>query len=204
MFLLLFLSACREETLVKYECDVVENPIFVDSYFNFKVGTYWVYQELTSHALDTLSVYYHSGTILPSKNDFFWLARSSRRGFNYYQSYYECVHLETNNTPSGCYRNCVVSGYENSLSKGSSGTFLVEGRINERVENANSFLMDELDSYIVSDLNYSRILKYKIKNDPCYGNDSMIYFLADHFGIIQMQNLSSGEVWNLVESNIVK
>ena len=84
VFLLL---GCEEPIVVESICKNSVSAESVKSYFDFAVGTKWVYQEESSGEFDSLEVFYHTLPFESNPGDFYWLASSSKRGYNYFQNY---------------------------------------------------------------------------------------------------------------------
>ena len=196
---------CYEPILISEVCETTVDDAFVKSYFDFEVGTLWVYREVNSGELDSVEVIYHTPRFPSNPVDFCWLASCSNRHYNYYQNYYEDDHGIVNNQINGCPRNVVFAGYERpGGNRSGCPAFYIGANKKENLPLDVSFFLEEEDALDVNGVNYSNVLVYLISSDGCFGYDSVKYHIADHYGIVRFENLINDECWDLISSEIIK
>lgn len=201
--LILCAFGCEDPVRISEDCHVHEDPDFVNSHFNFQVGTRWVYGMENSGERDTLSVYYHSPS-LAGLNDFIWFARSTYRNYNYFQCYYAFIHGETNYTLPGCYRNVVNSGYETNGYTLNHASFLVSDKVGERTEYDFGCLEGIYNELELGSTTFQDVYVYLKNNDFTFNQDSVRYYVARDFGVVRFENLTNNQNWVLIESTIVR
>ena len=97
LFLLLLTTCkhkCEKDPDAKGCPDCCEDQSLegMKDYFYFKTGTWWVYQEQNSGALDTVEVYYDEAGTFGGYDDFQWKATSSFFEYNFYH----CIRFVRN------------------------------------------------------------------------------------------------------------
>lgn len=208
-FFILILSfsflGCYEPVLISEACETSVDDAFVKSYFDFDPGTFWIYEEESSGELDTLSLFYHTHEFSSNPVDFFWLASSSKRGYNYFQCYYEDDHGLFFDNINGCLRNVVYAGYERPNGDTRFGeAFYIGATKRESLTFDSSFFIDELNELEVNGVLYEDVMVFLNVTDPCFGFDSVKYYVAEHYGVVRYDNFSQGEVWRLINCEIIK
>ena len=88
------LSCCKHEppTEPAEECQYDNNIGEMKRWYYFKVGTWWVYQEETTGALDTITVYYNVDGFDSGIDYFEWYGHSTYDGYNYKYPYSNQFH----------------------------------------------------------------------------------------------------------------
>jgi hypothetical protein len=204
-FLLVLASlGCENPVRISEDCHVDEDPDFINAYFNFQVGTRWVYELENSNQKDTVTIYYHSPALPPALNDFIWFAHSSNRGYNYFQSYYSFIHYQTDYTQNECYRNVINSGFELNGQTISHASFLVSKIIEERTTENFGHLSGRIEEFNLNNVIYQDVFVYVRPTDFCFDQDSMRYYISRNYGVVKFENMSNGEVWNLIDSVIIQ
>ena len=203
------LSRCKHEpppeppAVCQYNSSIEE----MKKWYYFKTGTRWVYQEQTSGALDTLTVYHDwAGINTGGFEGFEWFATSS---------YDESFLFYTFNTSFTIHcltqENCQCHKVDRE--KAQIGNYIGSGRIflypliegNYTASGAGWCTLMELhQEYTIEDFVYEAVAEWNIEDDDSEANSHTKYWIGMNSGIVRYQNLTLGSDWILVESNIIQ
>lgn len=203
------LSTCKHEpppeppAICQYDSSIEE----MKKWYYFKTGTWWVYEEQTTGALDTLTVYHDwAGINTEGYEGFEWYGISSYDHFDYryrFNTSYS-IHCLT-------YEECTC--HKVSRSKTMPGNFIGSGRIflypliegNYTASGTGWCTLTTLyQEYDLGDSVYAEVAEWNIEDDDSEENSHTKYWIGMNAGIIRRENLSDGSDWILVESNIVQ
>ncbi len=203
-------QSCTKHSPPVYPDNRISVPQVLSDYGYFKVGSFWVYQDSASLALD--SVY-----ITSAKEGTFTTAPSNSQPYHGYFGYF--------NT----YTQSVYEGRQFHYSVNTENTFnghsdLVEDEYINPSSNAETYLMtdyfvvgkpDPDGGYPVAYENLYdslKVLNYYFKNAMLFhdgknqtqNNSATNYYLAKNIGIIRKEILTPYTIWNLVRYHIVQ
>ena len=215
--LCLVLSNCKHEqptepaAACQYDSSVEE----MKKWYYFKIGTWWVYQEETTGALDTVTVYHNwDGINTGGFEGFEWHGASSFDGYNYYYSF---------NTSYSIYclskHECTCHKVKRVKTKpgdyvGESWLFLYPvirwnfnnliGFPNGQITGGTSTVTDiNLLAYTINDT-LSNVARWEVTTDQSISGWPSVYYFKDEIGIVSMEFPHSNQKWNLIEYNILQ
>lgn len=188
-------------------CEDIQN---VKKFFAFKLGSWWVYEEETSGARD--SVYVTSYQNNPTNYDF------DVRVYSTYQDYYYHYWPEF----AGGVNSCSESGdicqrcITVMRSKYKTGDFVDEAKcfpfISKKGESFSNFntaysnnkliINDVVDSFNLDLLLFGRTFVIHELNTYMEGTQPTNHFFSENVGLIRKELLDSNQVWNLVNYHI--
>jgi hypothetical protein len=223
IFLVAFLSllaialvTCRKPdpdpeppAVCQYDSSVEE----MKKWYYFKTGTWWVYQEQTTGALDTITVYYDWEGFNPSGTQGFetWCT-SSYDGYNQYYSFNDSysIHCLTS-------EECLCHKVERA--RGRPGEFvgagwlflypLIEGNFSYQISSdgtqyGQTISTQVLDSLVFNGKQYGSVVIWDVDLDGSEGDVPAIYSIAQNVGIIRYEYPESNETWVMLECNIIQ
>ncbi len=210
LLLLLLVPACKKDKVActtcpsnGADCEDVQN---VKHFFYFKVGSWWVYEEETSGARD--SVYVTEAIENVSNYNF------DVRVYSTYQDYY--YHFWPQLTvSSSCPSNGVIckrcvqikrSKYKPGDFVGEATCFIFLPILGAKDYNSNSAFENNyihvstvMDTFQNSSLFYNRTVKMFEDNTYMEGAQPTNHYFSENVGLVRKELLDSNQVWNLVD-----
>ena len=214
IFLLLLGCKEKDKTITKSYCE--ENPgscqsvLEAKKFFVFKVGSWWVYEEETSHLRYSVYVteYYNAGNY-----DFDIRTHSTLEGYNYhYWPYYaggnqscsqnipvnmKCLYVERSKGKSGDFvgeDNCFFVKYnKNDFTYAPNNIYYTNNKI---------IVEDILLNFSVGDLNFGETVKIHELSTRIEGIQPTNHYWSKNVGLIRKELLDSNQIWNLVDYHI--
>ena len=203
--------SCKDKNKKAY-CE--ENPsqcqsvLAAKDFFLFKEGSWWVYEEETSHERDSVYVteYYDSGGY-----DFDLQTHSTLEDYNYH---YWPIYIGGNNCSSNLPIQSKCLFIKRSKSK--PGDFVDEGYcffVNYRIgaslgsfntvyENNKIYVTEIHDYYELGNMNFERTIKIHELNTFMEGRQPTNHYFSKGVGLVRKELLDSNQVWNLVSYHI--
>ena len=207
-FLCLLLTMCKKESsepepICQYDSSIEG----VKSWYYYKTGTRWIYQEQTSGAFDTITVYYDwAGTNANGAVNFEVWATSTYSDYRYVYEY-SSVNMD----------DCVIAGeckcHKLSRTKtrpfdhvGTGYIFLypvIKGNSTPSGE-SNSTVLEIYPEFQLGDLSFTNVAELDVPDDESKGGVRTKYWVSQNVGIIKHANFNTGKEWHLVEYEIVR
>lgn len=189
-------------------CDDIQN---VKKYFAFKVGSWWVYEEENSKAVDTIYVTSYAND--PSNYNFDVRMYSTYQDY-YYHNWPVCASGSQNCHESG---NICSKCVRIRRSKYKAGDFIHEqscffyianvGDYSNTTNSAysnNRIIVEEIyDNYILSDSLFGKTYKIHELNTFMEGKQPTNHYFTEGVGLIRKELLDSAKTWNLIKYNVV-
>ncbi len=194
-------------------CTTCHSVLEAKDYFAFKEGSYWVYEEETTHERDSM---YVTQSWVGTDYDFYIKIKSQLTDFEYtyWPSYYP--HAGSCSETKGVTGKCLYvnrSKGKPNLLMGDLKVFFINYKIGETIityepysENACSSNMIspilELDNYAINNYTFTEIIKV---NESCsyhYNQQSVNLYYSKGVGIVRKELVDSNQVWNLVKYKI--
>jgi hypothetical protein len=176
-------------------------------WYYFKTGTWWVYQEQNTGALDTVTVYHHwDGINTGGFEGFEWFATSSYDGYNQYYTFNTSFSIH-------CLTTEECTCHKLNRARGQAGDAVGDGKIflypliegNYTASNGGWCTLDTFhDFYEITNITYLNVAEWDVPIDGSEGETHSKYWIGMNAGIIRQQNLTAGSDWILVESNIIQ
>lgn len=204
LFLIVFSGCKKDPDQAKYI------PQEIKDYMYFKTGTWWVYEEITSHIRDSMYVTLAHDTVVT-------LEQSSSTQGGTYEFYEYFTHSSFNNCKYTIYCNTtwdrggilpVFRGKSTQTSAIGVTIIMTNAtKIGDKVYSPYSIpsYVTYLGLYDSLSINGSFFYKVKAFNDSkniTEGNDSTFFFIAKNIGIVRKTIPLKNEVWNLVNYKI--
>jgi hypothetical protein len=204
------LSQCKHDVppdpppICAYDSSVEE----MKKWYYFKTGTWWVYQEQSTGALDTVTVYHHwDGINTGGFEGFEWSATSSFDGYSQYYTFNTSFSIHCLST-----EECTCHKIERARSQpgdfiGADKIFLyplIEGNYTA-CDGGGWCTLDSLfNIYQIDKKTFLNVAVWNIPNDDTEDEMHSRYWIGENVGIVRRQILDSGADWILIESNITQ
>jgi hypothetical protein len=178
----------------------------------FKEGSYWVYQEQNTGALDTMTVYYdYNGVSSTGNRSFTVKMRSSLDGYTYEYWFNEAWSGDCSLFP-GCFCRVVdIDKYIPGDFAGGNHTFVFPLRIGNRagqlgpnLETGASEIIQYNDTMSINSSLYFDTFTFRIDFSVQHEHHLAIYKIAQNIGIIQKEIPDYNENWLLLNYQISK
>ena len=212
LFTVLSSTSCKDKN--KSYCE--ENPgecsdiREVKDYFAFKQGSWWVYEEETSHERD--SVYVTEYFSDPNSFGFDVRMHSTLEGYDYHYFPDYLAAVNGCSESGDIYKKCVLI----KRTKGKPGDYVGEsaalfykfkiGQSETDPNNAlpsNRIIIDYiLDDYSLGNYNFKNVIKVKELCNYLEGKQKTFQFYTSGVGLIRTELIDSNQVWNLVNYHI--
>ena len=176
-------------------------------WYYFKTGTWWVYEEQTTGALDTIEVYHDwAGINTGGFEGFEWFATSTYDGYNQYYTFNTSFSIHCLTT-----EECICHKVERARSQ--PGDFLGAGKIflypliegNYTASNGGWCTLESLFStYQITKNTFLNVALWDIPIDGSEEEMHTKYWIGENIGILRHQNLNTGNDWLLIDSNIIQ
>lgn len=209
----LLLFSCKpDKTEISYckknpnECSNIQE---IKNYFFFNLGSWWVYEEVTSGVRD--SVYVTEATNTAGNYNFDVRVYSSYQDY-YYHYYPYFLDVSDCNQNSDIYKKCVIvnrSKYRPGDFVGEGNCFFykfkvgeVETTFNTEFANNKIIIEDIQPSYQLGNFIFEETVKIHELNTYMEGIQPTNHFFSKGVGLIRKELLDSNQVWNLVSYHI--
>ena len=211
--LCLVLSNCKHEqptepaAACQYDSSVEE----MKKWYYFKIGTWWIYQEETTGALDTVTVYHNwDGINTGGFEGFEWTATST---FDNYDQFYWFNTSYSIHCLSRKECNC----HKLSRGRGQAGDYvgegwlflypIIEGNFSYLISSNGSFggqttLNTLTDSIQHNGITYYNVAAWHVYPDGSEGDIASDYLIARNVGVIRHEVPSQNKIWNLISYQI--
>jgi hypothetical protein len=204
------LSTCKHEPEIDPNSSYCGEATTIDEMMEwvyFKTGTYWIYEEQNSGALDTMTVYFdYSGISNTGNREFVVKMESSRDGYTYEYWFNDAWSGECG-TRGGCL--CRVVDCEKYIPGdfvGGNHVFIfplfVDNRAGQHGQDLDfgySRIVEKIDTLILSGTLFLNVYEYSFDYSVQHDYESAEYYLVKNFGIIQKRINSINENWELIE-----
>ncbi len=212
--LLLIAASCKDKKNKKSYC--TNNPsecqsvLAAKDFFLFKEGSWWVYEEETSHERDSMYVTQYLNS---SGYDFDMRVKSALTGYEYHFSPFYAGGNQSCSESNAIADKCL---YVNRT-KGQMGDYVGEGYCffvntikgdwayitgNIYFENNKIIVENSYNEYAVGFLTFGRTYKIHELNTRIEGIQPTNHFYSKNVGLIRKELLDSNQVWNLVSYHI--
>lgn len=207
------LSNCKHEPVIDPngpQCDEATTIDEMMEWVYFKTGTYWIYEEQNTGALDTMTVYYDYNGVSPTGNrDFVVKMRSSLDGYTYEYWFNDAWSTESTLNP-GCILHAVdCEKYVPGDFVGGNHTFIFPLIIHNRayqlgpnLATGYTEIIDKLDSVIISPGIFQNVYKFRLDFSIQHDRKLANYSICQNIGIIQKEIPAFDENWLLIEYQI--
>jgi hypothetical protein len=202
--------SCKDKNKKTY-CE--ENPggcqsvLAAKDFFLFKEGSWWVYEEETSHLRDSLYVTQSSNS---NGYDFSCQIKSNLTQYKY--DYWPVYAGGNCSQTSPIQQKCVFI----KRSKGKPGDFVGEGycffvnyrtgdylgSYNTSFENNTIKVTAQTDIYMLGELNFQKTIVIHELNTFVEGQQPTNHYYSKNVGLIRKELLDSNQVWNLVSYHV--
>lgn len=211
VFICLTLTMCKHDLPPEpVDCGEATTIDEMMEWVYFKTGTYWIYEEQNSGALDTMTVYYdYSGVSATGNREFVMKMRSSLDGYTY-----EYWFNEAWSTESSLWKGCIIHAvdcdkYIPGDYVGGNHNFVFPLKLGNRAHQLGPNLVpgfteitEHLDSLIVSQITYNNIYTFRVDFSIQHNRKLSFYRLAKNFGIVEKEIPEFNEHWLLIDNTI--
>lgn len=181
-------------------------------YFLFNYGSWWVYEEETSHERDSMYVILSNND--PNSYGFECNIKSSLTDFVYYywSVYYQ--NISGCSTTNPIFKHCIYvrrekGKFQNDL--GESNVFFISYKVGDFIYTGGDmfYCPDNkihvgaiLDTFTVSNFDFQKTVR--IDEDCCFqeGKQPTKFYYTKGVGIVRKEFIDSNQVWNLVNYHI--
>jgi hypothetical protein len=209
LFTLVIFTSCRPDKPIPFCEEFPEQCVDMEKikdHYYFKTGSWWVYQEVNSHQLDTQWV--SQGWV--DDCNFDMVIKTSRDDYDRHR----WTHLLTPSKDCGLVEKTKVAYIERSKSKAGShiGTSFIgifqpiigDSAYNSNVNYSNNFIKIKNIISELHQLNYTfnNVIEYTEYSNKVENNQPVKTFYAEGVGLIKKELLDSNQVWLLIDYNI--
>lgn len=204
--LMLTLSTCKKDDPDCETCQYEQGFQQVKDWMYFKTGSYWIYEEENSGAIDTLTVYEDWQGIAQEENDAFLTHTiSSFDGFFYFYQYNSSFTIHCLTEPS-CDCEKVLRA------KGKPGNFVGEGRMfffppivdNYTGSDGLSEVVEVIENYMLSTGEEANTGVFRTENNASEDFQETKFYISRHIGVVRKELLDDNEIWNLIEYDVTQ
>ena len=189
------------------ECTTCQSVLEAKDYFLFKVGSWWVYEEETTHERDSMYVILANND--PNSYGFECNVKSSLTNFEY--RYWPEYYGVNNNcsTTLPVTKKCLYvvrekGKFQNNL--GESNAFFVRYQVGDYTYSGNAqacpnnklIISEILDSLVLPNFTFQKTVKVDELCSSQEGNQPVTFFYTKGIGITRKEFIDSNQVWNLV------
>lgn len=184
------------------DCCVDDDIAALKEWYYYKVGTYWIYEEATSHVLDTVLVFHHDDDVFDYGDAFKTECFNGSENMSY--SGFE--FSESWSTPGLANPDFITHKVSRSRTRsdatGGAARFLLfpmyVGNYSYP-EGKWAGITNIFDSLHVGNFDFNQVVQIDVPNDDCEMFSHTQYLVVKHVGIVQLKNLTTNEEWNLIE-----
>jgi hypothetical protein len=200
------MSTCKEEECPE-TCAEDESIAELHDWFFYDEGSYWIYEEENSGALDTVTVYdAWRGADPDGEEGFIWHSYSSYFDYDFTYIFHDSF------SRSCAIGNCQCKRVERSKSRpgdfvGADYIFhspVFVGNWGTLDDGAVVTVTDRLDSLTLNNHIFTNVFRHHATEDDSEGDQEVVYFIGRHFGIIKKELIDENQVWNLIDYEIIQ
>lgn len=208
--LLLVMAACKDKkpNTSSDPCTTCQSVLEAKEYFLFKVGSWWVYEEETTHERD--SMYVTEANNDPNSYGFDIRIKSALTGYeyHYWPVYYQAISGCSTTLPVN--KKCLYvkrgkGKFQDNL--GESNVFFVKYKIGDFSYTGSELnycpdsritIVSIKDSFVVGQFTFQKTVR--IDEDCCFqeGKQPTVFYHSKNIGIVRKEFIDSNQVWNLV------
>jgi len=204
--------SCKDKNPKPY---CTENPgecqsvLAAKDFFLFKQGSWWVYEEATSHERDSMYVTQYSNS---NGYDFDMRVKSSLTDYEYHYFPFFAGGNQSCSEAAPVVGKCIYikrSKYKPGDYIGEGNCFFVNYKVGDwtYVPNVtywdNKIVIAELfSSFEMNDLVFGQTVKVNETKNFVEDNQSTNHFFSRNVGLVKVELLDSNQVWNLVSYHI--
>ena len=206
-------SRCKHKVYPDPDCGEANTIDEMMEWVYFKTGTYWIYQEQNSGALDTMTVYFdYSGHSSGGFRDFAIKMRSSLDGYTYEYWFNDSYSGDCGLFP-GCFCRVVTcEKYKSGDYAGGDDVFIFPLRIGNQAGQFNaqamiggsSRIIEMYESDTIQGLAFGRTYEFHQDFSPQHEDLSSNYRIVRHIGITKKTISELNENWELIEYQILQ
>ena len=184
------------------DCCVADDIAALKEWYYYKVGTYWIYEESTTHVLDTVLVFHHDDDVFDYGDAF------KTECFNGAETtgYTSFEFSESWSTPglanSDFITHKVGRGRTRSDATGGAGRVLLFPMYvgNYSYPHGDWVGITSIyDSLTIGNLTFHDVVEMDVSKDNSEEDAHTKYLFVKYIGMIQLKNLTTNEEWNLIE-----
>ena len=174
----------------------------------FKVGTYWVYQDSTSGALDSEWVYSSTDGFDTIRESYPSLPAGIYEWFKFrtYSNYGPVneIYYEVSMTFSSPNRSRVFR-FKDAAETICMTSLFIDGDINYPPPQGSVVTCKgTIGDMIILNHSYRNVVKFNDSKNITEKNNNTNFYFAEHSGIIRKELIDSARVWNLKQFQIVQ
>lgn len=194
-------------------CTTCQSVMEAKDYFYFKMGSWWVYEEETSHERD--SMYVTSSANDPNSYDFDVKIKSNLTDYTYH--YWPVYYSGGGNggcSPNGvAYKKCIYVNLSKAKFQdllGQSDVFFIKHSLNEFIYTGDALACGPnkltvsgiFDEYVLPNEVVGKTICMSEDCSLQEGRQPIKVFYSKNIGIIRKELIDSNQVWNLVNYHI--
>lgn len=210
-FLLFLLISCSDATLISKDCYTnADSQAFLD-YFDFEVGTFWVYTNAQTGETDTVTVVYHSPEGNYEDYNFVYVVKSSREAM-YKQYFSESVYNYSSRvSDSECFLRTVsaFTYHQETDHRDNAYQFVFPALVKDSCcAGTEVKVLNVYSNYQIGQQNFEDVIEYWVAEtvgnvqDDIGNYDNSRYFVARNVGIVKIMPGGTNEEWDLVDYEI--
>jgi hypothetical protein len=204
-------SRCKHKVDPERDCGEANTIDEMMEWMYFKTGTYWIYQEQNTGALDTMSVYFdYNGNSPGGFRDFVIKMRSSLDGYTY-EYWFNDSYSGYCSLRLGCYCRAVdCDKYKPGDYAGGGHVFAFGLEIGSQVgqiydlTGGASRIIDMYESDTIQGFTFGRTYEFHQDFSPQHDYLASNYRIVRNIGITKKTISELNENWELIEYQILQ
>ncbi|MCK6648418.1 MAG: hypothetical protein L6Q66_02075 [Bacteroidia bacterium] len=208
----IILISCEKFDYEKYYEQPPDPLEDLPSYSYFKTGTYWIYKDSVTNALDSIYVFadtnylYHQTNTTQEEGDYMFY------GFRAYSSYDSCIYYYSismgNYILSTREVGALLRKYKQTDYIGATylmtNRFIEGDQIGYYAAQGITYYKQSYDSLLIGTNVFRDVVKFHhTKDETMELSPSNVYF-SKHVGLIRKEKLNTNQVWELVRYQIIQ
>ncbi len=173
----------------------------------FKTGSYWIYEEEMTGAIDTITVWEDWEGVAQDVNDAFYsYTLSSFDGYFYRYTYNSSFSIHCLSTPE-----CDCEKVERSKSRPGDFVGAEKNLIFPVILGNYSYpstgitsVSEIIDGYEVVSGDTASVAVFDVEEDSSEAGQNTVYYLSKGIGIVRRELEGDGLIWNLTEYNVIQ
>ena len=204
------MTACKDKkpNVAGGECTTCQSVLEAKDYFLFKTGSWWVYEEETTHERDSMYVILANND--PNSYGFECNIKSSLTDYTYFYwpVYYENINGCSASIP--IHKRCLYirrekAKFQDDLGESDvffinykTGDFIYAGANGLSCPNNTLTVGLVMDEYVIQNDTFGKTVRMDELCDYAEGRQPTKFYYTKGVGIVRKEFIDSNQVWNLV------
>lgn len=208
----IILISCEKFDYEKYYEQPPDPLEDLPSYSYFKTGTYWIYKDSVTNALDSIYVFadtnylYHQTNTTQEEGDYMFY------GFRAYSSYDSCIYYYSismgNYILSTREVGALLRKYKQTDYIGATylmtNRFIEGDQIGYYAAQGMTYFSSFLDIYFIEQNQYEKVAQFYHTKNETDSLHATLYRIGKNIGVLEKRRIDNTKVWKLINSHIIQ